>query len=46
MLDVSSCNAADCDTGHYLVGTKNKKRLAVNKKNHIDFIWKSSKSRI
>jgi hypothetical protein len=31
VLDVQSFRAADCDTDHYLVVAKVKKRLAVNK---------------
>jgi hypothetical protein len=31
VLDVRCFRAADCDTGHYLVVVKVRKRLAVNK---------------
>jgi hypothetical protein len=37
ILDVQSFRAADCDTDHYLVVTKVKERLAVNKQRSYRF---------
>jgi hypothetical protein len=42
VLDVRSFRAAHCDTDHYLVVAKVRERLAVNKQNHTDFIWRVS----
>jgi hypothetical protein len=39
-LDVRSFRAADCDTDHCLVVAKFGERLAVNEKQHTDFIWR------
>jgi hypothetical protein len=37
VLDVRSFRAADCDTDHYLVVTKVRERLAVNKQSSHRF---------
>jgi hypothetical protein len=44
-IDVRSFRAADCDSDHYLVLANVRERLAVNKKNGTDFIWRGSISR-
>jgi hypothetical protein len=41
--DARSFRAADCDTDHYLVVAKFRKRLALN--THTDFMWRGSISR-
>jgi hypothetical protein len=45
VLDVRSFRAADCDSGHRLVVEKVRERLAMNKQNNTDFIWRGSVSR-
>jgi hypothetical protein len=45
VLDVRSFRATDFDTGQSLKEEKFRKRLAVNKQDHKDFIWIGSISR-
>jgi hypothetical protein len=42
VLEVQSFRAVDCDTEHYQVVAKVREKLAVNKKDHTDIIWRGS----
>jgi hypothetical protein len=45
ILDVRTFMTADCDSVRYLVVAKVRGRLALNKQNYTDFIWRGSISR-
>jgi hypothetical protein len=45
ILDVRLFRTANCDTDHYLVAVKVRKRLAVSKQTITEIIWRGSVSR-